>query len=47
MKQFYETYKDFPNLSALLRELSWTLNLAILSKCNPKATSQKVYRKIQ
>ncbi len=23
MKQFYETYKDFPKLSTLLREISW------------------------
>lgn len=32
MKQFYETYKDFPKLSALLREISWTNNLTILSR---------------
>ena len=32
MKQFYETYKDSPKLSALLRELSWTNNLLIISK---------------
>lgn len=32
MKQFYETYKDFPKLSALLREISWTNNLAIFSR---------------
>ncbi|WP_434581469.1 PDDEXK nuclease domain-containing protein [Sulfurimonas sp. NW15] len=31
MKQFYETYKDNEKLSALLRELSWTNNLLILS----------------
>lgn len=24
MKQFYETYKDFPKLSPLVREISWT-----------------------
>lgn len=29
MKQFYETYKDFPKLSPLLREISWTHNLII------------------
>jgi hypothetical protein len=29
MKQFYETYKDFPKLSPLVRELSWTHNLLI------------------
>jgi len=34
MRQFYETYKDFPDLLALLSELSWTNNLAILSKYN-------------
>lgn len=32
MKQFYETYKDLPKLSALLREISWTNNLTILSR---------------
>lgn len=32
MKQFYETYQDFPKLSALLREISWTNNLIILSR---------------
>ncbi|MDD5184329.1 MAG: PDDEXK nuclease domain-containing protein [Paludibacter sp.] len=32
MKQFYENYKDSPKLSALLRELSWTNNLLIISK---------------
>lgn len=32
MKQFYQTYKDFPKLSALLREISWTNNLIILSR---------------
>lgn len=33
MKQFYETYKDFPKLSTLLREISWSHNLAIFSRC--------------
>ena len=33
MKQFYESYKDFPKLSTLLRELSWSHNLAIFSRC--------------
>ncbi|MCA0445391.1 MAG: PDDEXK nuclease domain-containing protein [Bacteroidetes bacterium] len=32
MKQFYETYQNFPKLSALLREISWTNNLQILSR---------------
>lgn len=33
MKQFYQIYKDFPNLSTLSRELSWSHNLAIVSRC--------------
>ncbi|MEP7198008.1 MAG: PDDEXK nuclease domain-containing protein, partial [Saprospiraceae bacterium] len=33
MKQLYETYKDFPKLSTLLREISWSHNLAIFSRC--------------
>ena len=32
MKQFYETYKDFPKLSPVVREISWTHNLIILSR---------------
>jgi predicted nuclease of restriction endonuclease-like (RecB) superfamily len=31
MKQFYETYKDMPKLSALLREISWTHHTIIFS----------------
>ena len=33
MKQFYETYKDFPKLSPLVREISWTHNTIIFSRC--------------
>jgi predicted nuclease of restriction endonuclease-like (RecB) superfamily len=33
MKQFYESYKDYPKLSTLLREISWSHNLAIFSRC--------------
>ncbi|MDR1305731.1 MAG: PDDEXK nuclease domain-containing protein [Verrucomicrobiales bacterium] len=33
MKQFYETYKDFPKLSPMVRVLSWTHNLLIFSRC--------------
>ena len=33
MKQFYETYKDNPKLSPLVREISWTNNLIIFSRC--------------
>ena len=32
MKQFYETYEGKEKLSALLREISWTNNLAIMSR---------------
>lgn len=33
MKQFYETYKDFQKLSPVVREISWTHNLLIFSRC--------------
>ena len=33
MKQFYETYKDFPKLSPLVREISWTNNMLVFSRC--------------
>jgi predicted nuclease of restriction endonuclease-like (RecB) superfamily len=33
MMQVFETYRDRPKLAALLRELSWSHNLAILSRC--------------
>lgn len=33
MRQFYETYRNQPILSTLLRELSWSHNLAIMSRC--------------
>jgi predicted nuclease of restriction endonuclease-like (RecB) superfamily len=33
MKQFYENYKDFPKLSPLVRQISWTNNLLIFSRC--------------
>lgn len=32
MKQFYDTYRDYPILSTLLTEISWSANLNILSK---------------
>lgn len=32
MKKFFETYVSFPKLSTLLRELTWTNNIIILSK---------------
>ncbi len=33
MRQFYETYRTQPKLSALLRQLPWTHNLLIFGKC--------------
>lgn len=33
MKQFYDTYKNLPKLSPLMREISWSHNLAIFSRC--------------
>lgn len=33
MKQFYESYKDSPKLSTPLREVSWSHNLSIFSRC--------------
>jgi predicted nuclease of restriction endonuclease-like (RecB) superfamily len=33
MKQFYEAYRDIPQISTLLREISWSHNLAIFSRC--------------
>jgi predicted nuclease of restriction endonuclease-like (RecB) superfamily len=33
MKKFYETYHEDSKLSPLLRELSWSHNMAIFSKC--------------
>lgn len=32
MKQFYETYASEPKLSPLVREISWTNNLILLSR---------------
>ena len=33
MKQFYETYKDEPKLSTLLREIGWSHHTSIFSSC--------------
>lgn len=45
MKQFYEIYKDFPKLSTLLREISWSHNLAIFSRCK-SSEEREFYLKI-
>ncbi len=41
MKQFYDTYKDNPKLSTVLREISWSHNLAIFSRC--KTTEEREF----
>lgn len=33
MKQFYEAYKNVPKLSPVVREISWTNNILIFSRC--------------
>ncbi|PKP55428.1 MAG: hypothetical protein CVT89_08475 [Candidatus Altiarchaeales archaeon HGW-Altiarchaeales-2] len=43
MKQFYEIYKDYPKLSTLLRELTWSSHLHILSKT--KSMEEKEFKK--
>lgn len=45
MKQFYETYKDYPKLSTVLRQISWSHNLAIFSRCKT-AEEREFYLKV-
>jgi len=33
MRQFYSSYKNFPKLAPLVREITWTHNLIIFSRC--------------
>ena len=33
MRQFYLSYKDYPNLQQLVGEISWSANILIFSKC--------------
>jgi len=40
MRQFYEAYAPYPNVSALLRQLSWTHHLAILGQCKRQEERQ-------
>jgi predicted nuclease of restriction endonuclease-like (RecB) superfamily len=42
MRQFYLAYRDEPNLSALLREISWTNHLLILGHTE-SATEREFY----
>jgi predicted nuclease of restriction endonuclease-like (RecB) superfamily len=41
MKQFYETYQGDEKLSTLVRQLPWSHNLAIFSRC--KTTQERVF----
>lgn len=45
MKQFYETYKRSPKLSTVLREISWSHNLAIITRCKT-AEEREFYLKL-
>lgn len=45
MKQFFENYKDSPKLSPLVREISWTNNLIILSRAK-SIDEQEFYLKL-
>ncbi len=47
MKQFYETYKDFPKLSPLVREISWTNNLMIFSRCKTNEEMEFYLKKVK
>jgi predicted nuclease of restriction endonuclease-like (RecB) superfamily len=46
MKQFFETYKNHPNLSTALREISWSHNLAIFSRCKSNEERAFYLRKL-
>jgi predicted nuclease of restriction endonuclease-like (RecB) superfamily len=45
MKQFYDTYRNTPKLSSVVREISWTHNLAIFSRCKT-AEERELYLKL-
>ncbi|RTY77473.1 DUF1016 domain-containing protein [Flavobacterium sp. LS1P28] len=45
MKQFYESYSAYPKLSTTLREISWSHNLAIFSRCKT-ITEKEFYLKL-
>ena len=42
MRQFFEVYKDQPIVSTLLRQLSWSHNLAIMGQCK-RADERQFY----
>ncbi|MBP9777718.1 MAG: hypothetical protein KBD25_00885 [Rickettsiaceae bacterium] len=43
MKQFYECYKDYPKLSALLTEINWTNHLKKLSVTDSQLYIAKIF----
>ncbi len=45
MKQFYETYSENTKLSALVREISWTNNLAMVAKYETELIDKKLLEK--
>jgi predicted nuclease of restriction endonuclease-like (RecB) superfamily len=45
MRQFFETYRDTPKLAPLVRELSWTHNLLIMSRCK-RAEEREFYLRL-
>ena len=40
MKQFYETYRDNEKLSPLVREISWSNNLLIMTGCKTNESKE-------
>src|SRR5436309_785713 len=47
MRQFYETYRGHKILSPLVREISWTKNLAILERCSEGEEREFYLRRTQ
>jgi predicted nuclease of restriction endonuclease-like (RecB) superfamily len=47
MRQFYEAYRGNESLSPLVREISWTKNLAILERCDVDEEREFYIRRTQ
>jgi DUF1016 N-terminal domain len=45
MRHFYETYRDDPILSPLVREISWIKNWVILEQCQEAAEREFYLRR--
>jgi len=43
MRQFYSTYKYYPKLATALREITWSHNLAIFSRCKTVKKKRILY----